>query len=142
MPCDSNGPLKTSEVEVGLSVMVDTAAIEIEEEWSSESSLANNEEEFNANPTQQTSQPMVNSQFMVSQSRITLPKSNSPFPLADAWPDLKSLTHENVSSQNPILEAPATASDCQFGPEYFSYLQDHMFEQKSSDSEWSDEDDE
>ena len=110
-----------------------------EEEWSSESSPANDEEE---SPTQQTTHPTVNSQFMVSQSRITLPKSNSPFPLTDAWPDLNSLPHENVSSQNPILEAPATLSHCQFGPDDFAYLQDHMFKQKSSDSEWSDEDDE
>ena len=71
------------EVEDGHAAIVDTQAVEIEEEWSSESSPANNEEE---SPTQQTTQPMVNSQFMVSQSRITLPKSNSPFPLTDAWP--------------------------------------------------------
>ena len=79
---------------------------------------------------------------MVSQLRITLLKSTLPFPLTDVWLDLDSLPHENMSSQNPILEALATSSHCQFGPEDFAYLQDHIFEQKSSDSEWSDEDDE
>ena len=54
-----------NEVDDGHSAIVDTQAIEIEEEWSSESSPTNDEEE---SPMQQTTQPMVNYQFMVSQS--------------------------------------------------------------------------
>ena len=130
------------EVEVGPSATEDTPTIGIEDVWSSESSPANDEEDLNANPTPQTSQPTVNSQLMVSQSRITLCNSNSPFPLTDAWPDLDSLPQGNVSSQNPIMEAPATSSVRRFGPEDFAYLQNHMFDQKSSDSEWSEEDEE
>ena len=51
-----------------------------------------------------SSQPTVNSQMMVSQSRITLPSTYR-----------------------------------QYGPEDFSNLQDHMFEDKLSDSEDSEE---
>jgi hypothetical protein len=127
------------EVEVGPSATEDTPIIEIEDVWSSQSSAANDEKDSNEHPTQQTSQPTVNSQFMVSPSRITLRNSNSPFPFTDAWPDIDPLPQENISFENPIVEAPATASVRLFVPADFSYLQDHMFEQKSSDSEWSDE---
>ena len=127
------------EAEVGPSAMENRPTIEVEDMWSPESSPANDDEDSNEHPTQQTSQPTVNSQFMVSPSRITLRHSNSPFPLTDAWPDLDPLPQEITSSQNPIVEAPATASVRVFVPEDFAYLQEHMFEQRSSDSEWSDE---
>ena len=78
-----------------------------------------------------TSQISVNSRLMVSPSRITIPTGHPIFPLSDVWPDL------NIPELPPNV--PPAGSYRRFGPEDFQNLQDHMFEDRDSDSESSDE---
>ena len=71
---------------------------------------------------------------MVSPSRLTLIPSYPSFPLSDVWLDLNSFEEDNALP-NSTLETPAPQSFRCFGPEDFTNLQDHMFEDKLLDSE-------
>lgn len=85
-----------------------------------------------------SSQPTANSNFQVSPSRITIDRLQASFPLSNAWPDLESINRHSQNPTDSVLETPAPDSFRRYGPEDFSNLQDHMFEEKVSDS--SDED--
>ena len=80
----------------------------------------------------------ANSQFVVSQSRITIDNAGPSFPLSDVWPDLDS----SIAPTNSTLETPAPGSFRRYQEEDFSNLQDHMIEDKPSDSDSSEAEEE
>jgi hypothetical protein len=78
-----------------------------------------------------SSQPSSNSHLVVLESRITLDGSRRSFPLSDAWPNMD---NSNVVSPPPTWSA-APRPYRLYVPEDFSNLQEHMFEDRESDSE-------
>ena len=91
-----------------------------------------------------STQPTVNSQVMVSPSRITIQNCNTPLLLSDTWPepDLDNPSPENITTPGSSLDTPAPVSYRHYGPEDFTNLRDYMFEEKGSDTESSYEEDE
>jgi len=103
----------------------------IEDEW-----LADDDDgRPDAAVTPSSSQPTINSQFMVSPSRITHQPPSSLQAVVDNWPVMDSQSQEYISPPH----TPASHSFRRYGPEDFQNLQDSMFEVQGSDSEWSDE---
>jgi len=115
-------------------VDVENPIVGIEDEWLP----ASDEEIPNSGATNFSSQPTANSQFMASPSRITMERHSS-FPVSDAWPDIHSQSHEDVTRSNSTLETPTAHPFRRYGPEDFPNLQEHMFEDKLSDSDWSED---
>jgi hypothetical protein len=112
---------------------VEVPTIGIEDEWTS----ASDDEHPTAGDTNYSSQPTVNSQFMVSPSRVTLQNIHASFPLSEDWPD----PGENIVHPNTTLVNQASGSFRRYGPEDFTNLMDCMFEEKLSESESSEEED-
>jgi hypothetical protein len=120
---------------IGASADLEVPAIGVEDEWIS----ASDDELPTAGDSNYSSQPTVNSQVMVSPSRITMQNVIAPFPLSDLWPDLDS--QDRSAHRNSTLEIPAPGSFRQYGPEDFKNLTDCMFEDKLSESDYSEEED-
>lgn len=91
-----------------------------EDEWASAS-----DDDQEAATDMQSSPLTVTSQLMVSPSRITLSRSSVPLP--DAWPPISPTDPNRVGQFR------------RYGPEDFTNLHDHMFEDLHSDSDGSEE---
>ena len=105
----------------------------IEHAWSSASEKDVDIEADISSADPLSSQPIYNSDYVTSPSRITINRQQVSFP----WPDLNfdgqllNSSQQNTSS----LETSGVRPVRHFGPEDFSNLQDHMFEDKLSESE-------
>ena len=75
----------------------------------------------------------ANSQLVASHSQITLNPLPS-FPWSDAGPIID-FDQDSNASPISMLETPAPEPYRRFGPDDFNFLQEHMFDDKMSDSE-------
>ena len=96
----------------------------IEDEWP--------QDESPTRPIDTSSQISMNSQFMVTPSRITLQRND--FPYDGPWPDLDS-PETLIPPDNPSSVPLASGTYRRYGPDDFAYLKDEMFEDKSSESD-------
>jgi hypothetical protein len=116
--------------------------IHIEDEWlsgSDEDLASDNNSNISSKATPNSEMMVSPSRMMVSPSRITLNNPHASFPLSDAWPDLVLNSLQNVNPPNTSLSSSGPSNYRRFTAEDFPNLLDHMFEDKSSDSESSEQ---